>query len=283
MNETIYILLPVHNRRKVTRRFIGCLKEQTYRNYHLVLIDDGSTDGTAEMVREQIRSLTVVRGIGDWWWGGALHEGYKWLCSRNPSPADIVLIINDDNEFEPDFLEKAASVLAGRPRTFLMSRCYSRQTGQLLDAGIHVDWKRFTFEQASADKPVNCLATRGLFFRVEDFSEVGGFRPWLLPHYLSDYEFTIRAGRKGMALVTDPSVTLRLDESTTGHSTAGNGPVLRGVKNIFSRRSTINPLTLSVFVAIACPWRWKLQSWFRILSLSVTYAYRLLTGKAAIL
>ena len=55
----IYILLPVHNRREVTRGFVECLAAQTFSDYHLVLIDDGSTDGTAEMVQAQMHHSSV--------------------------------------------------------------------------------------------------------------------------------------------------------------------------------------------------------------------------------
>jgi len=85
VNENIYILLPVHNRLEITQRFITCLKAQTYQKYHLILIDDGSSDGTAEMVQENISSLTVVRGKGSWWWAGALQQGYRWLREQNLS------------------------------------------------------------------------------------------------------------------------------------------------------------------------------------------------------
>ena len=76
MKKCIYILLPVHNRREITRDFIDCLVAQTWQNYHLVLIDDGSTDGTDQMVREQVENLTVIRGKGEWWWAGCLQQGF---------------------------------------------------------------------------------------------------------------------------------------------------------------------------------------------------------------
>ncbi|NTW58825.1 MAG: glycosyltransferase [Nitrospirae bacterium] len=269
----------MHNRKEVTRRFTGCLAKQTYHNYHLLLIDDGSTDGTAAMVRAQIPSLTVITGTGNWWWGGSLHQGYLWLRKNAASPTDIVLIINDDNEFDPDFLEKAVEALRSRPKTFLLSECFGRKTGQWIEAGIHVDWKQFTFEHASAGKPMNCMSTRGLFFRVEAFSIVGGFHPLLLPHYLSDYEFTYRAGQKGITLATDPSVRVRLDESTTGYNRVEDASLLGRLKKVFSRRSAINPLTLSMFVALACPWQWKLMCWLRITWLSLSNGWKLLTGK----
>ncbi|MEO8935379.1 MAG: glycosyltransferase, partial [Burkholderiaceae bacterium] len=69
----IYILLPVHSRRALTERFIRCLQAQTYTDFHVVLIDDGSTDGTAEMVAALLPGrLTILTGTGDWWWGGSL-------------------------------------------------------------------------------------------------------------------------------------------------------------------------------------------------------------------
>jgi GT2 family glycosyltransferase len=281
MSETIYILLPVHNRREVTRRFIASLLKQSYTDYHLVLIDDGSTDGTADMVREQIQAVTVITGNGSWWWGGALQQGYKWLREQNAPGSDIVLIINDDTEFDSRFLETAVTVLRDRQRTFLLAECYDLSSGALIDAGIHVDWRRFAFEQPAGNRPINCLSTRGLFFRMEDFFSVGGFHPRLLPHYLSDYEFTIRASRKGMTLTTHPDLKIWLDVSTTGSHGIGTRQILGAVKSVFSLKSAINPLMLLIFVALACPWQWKFHAWLRVFLLSLSRAWAVLTERTA--
>ncbi|HEY4743505.1 MAG TPA: glycosyltransferase [Desulfuromonadaceae bacterium] len=264
MTEKIYILLPVHNRRETTRRFITSLTPQTYRNFHLVLIDDGSSDGTADMVRGEIGDLTVLKGRGDWWWGGSLQQGYDWLRNRNPVPTDLVLIINDDCTFEPDFLGTAITLLSGHEHTLLQAYCYSRQDGRLVDAGVHVDFTRFRFAQAAAPEQINCLSTRGLFLRISDLFHTGGFYPRLLPHYLSDYEFTTRARRKGMRLLTDPSLRLWLDERTTGEQPPDTGPFHAFLKSYFSRKCAINPMRLSVFALLASPWHWKLVNVLRI-------------------
>ncbi len=279
MAEQIHILLPAHNRREITRRFIGCLKSQTYQNYHLILIDDGSTDGTADMVQGEIVSTTVIKGNGDWWWAGSLHEGYKWLRAQKPLLTDFVLIINDDTEFAADFFDRAVSVLREHPKTFLLAECYDRSSGVLIDAGVHVDWKRFVFEQPSDNKPVNCLSTRGLFFRVGDFFAAGGLHPFLLPHYLSDYEFTIRASRKGFELRTSPVVRVRLDPATTGYHAVQDRSILQSVKLIFSPKSAINPVPLCMFIALACPWQYKASAWLSVLRRSIAAAWKIGTGK----
>ena len=280
MNETIYILLPVHNRREITGRFIRCLRDQSYPRYHLVLLDDGSTDGTADMVRGQIPALTVIAGNGNWWWAGALQAGYQWLRTRNPPVSDLILIINDDTEFDGHFLASAVSFLQERRKTFLLAQCYDKENKSLIDAGIHVNWTTFTFEQPSDDKPVNCLSTRGLFFRVDDFNAVGGFHPFLLPHYLADYEFTVRAHRKGMSLMTDPAIRVRLDASTTGyHFIETKKPFLRSVTSVFLRKSAINPLALSVFAALAAPWSRKFGCVLRVWTLMLSHGWALLMRK----
>jgi len=253
----LFILLPVHRRREVTRRFVTCLAAQRYRGYRLVLLDDGSEDGTAEMVRLAIPGAVVLAGRGDWWWAGALQHGVDWLTARGTPDAAAVLLVNDDTEFAPDFLECGLALLAAHPRTLVLATAFDRATGRQLDAGVHVDWRRLSFAQAARPEEVNCLSTRGLFLRLGDLRALGGFRPRLLPHYASDYEFTIRAHRRGWRLLTDPTLRLLMDPGTSGErqiSASSFGDFLR---RYFSRRSVRNPLTWTAFILLACPWRWK--------------------------
>jgi len=70
----MYILLPVHNRRKLTQAFLECLSLQSFIDYHLVVIDDGSRDGTDDMVRQLMPNATILTGNGDLWWAGSLQS-----------------------------------------------------------------------------------------------------------------------------------------------------------------------------------------------------------------
>lgn len=264
MNETIHILLPVHNRREITLRFVESLLGQTYEKYHLILIDDGSTDGTEQMVRERVKKLTVIKGTGDWWWAGALQQGYNILKSQEVAPSDVVLIINDDTEFDEYFLKTGITLLQGRPRTLLLAHCYDRKTRKLDNAGIHLNWHRLKFEKTETSDQINCFSTRGLFLHVSDFFEIGGFYPILLPHYLSDYEFTYRAYKKGMKLITDPKLKLWTEDNSTGYRNLEGEPMKAFLIKYFSKRSATNPLYWSSFIALACPWPWKILWWLLI-------------------
>lgn len=216
------------------------------------------------MVREEIEAVTIIKGNGNWWWAGSLQQGFLWLKLQNTSSSDLVLIINDDTEFEADFLENAINLMRGKDNTLLLSQCYSTQSGKFLGAGVHVNWRQLTFRTTDRPEEVNCLSTRGLFLSPSAFFMIGGFYPTLLPHYLSDYEFTIRAYRKGMKLLTDPSVRLRLDESTTGFHQFKSATFYQFLRNYFSIKSAANPLAWTVFITLACPWPWKILNWSRV-------------------
>jgi GT2 family glycosyltransferase len=252
----VYVLLPVHNRRATTERTVRCLCAQRYRHFHLVLIDDGSTDGTAEMVRGHLADTTVIRGTGQWWWGGSLEQGLRWLRTSGAAPDDLVLMINDDTEFDESFLEGAVHFMQNRRRTLLLARLMDPKSGACLDSGVCADWRAPSFAVAESAAQVNCFSTRGLFIHVRDVFEIGGFHPFLLPHYASDYEFTMRAHRKGFALLTSPAVWLVEDSSMTGQRAPTTESLAQFLGVAFSKRYLSNPIYWSTFVVLACrPWK----------------------------
>jgi GT2 family glycosyltransferase len=251
--DNIYILLPVHNRRDQTEEFINCLTDQTYKNYHLILIDDGSTDGTAEVVQAKIPSATVIRGQGDWWWAGGLQQGINWLKQNQINSDDIILMINDDVIFEPDFLELGVKILGARLNTLLCAQRFGQQTKKCRDAGIRFELKTLTFSHESSPEKINCLSTMGLFLKFSDLLRIGDFYPRFLPHYLSDYEYTIRAHRKGFSLYTTPELKLWNNETTTGPRKIKQLGLIEFIKIYFSNRFPENPLTWSAFVILTYP------------------------------
>lgn len=261
----LHVLAPVHNRRAVTEKFIGCLLAQTYRNWHLILIDDGSTDGTEAMARSLVppTDLTVLTGKGNWWWAGSLHQGYLWMKANAVPADDLVLTMNDDTVFGPEFLANAVAAI--KPRSLLQAICLDKE-GRLDEVGVQWDWRTLLSWGVKTMENVNCFSTRGLFLHAGDFVELGGFHPVLLPHYLSDYEFTMRAHRRGFAMTSAPNVLLRFDDdpSLTGIRSVEGLPILQRLRRNLSIRSTANPIYWSSFVLLGSPWRYLPLNLYRV-------------------
>ena len=101
----IYIVLPVHNRIDETKLFIQALKRQTYKDFHLILVDDGSSDGTADYISNEMSNLTILKGNGKLWWAGSLEKGRKHLLNlKEMTDGNIIMIINNDTTFDELFL-----------------------------------------------------------------------------------------------------------------------------------------------------------------------------------
>jgi len=255
MKKCIYILLPVHNRRELTRGFIDCLVTQTWQNYHLVLIDDGSTDGTEQMIRERVENLTVIRGNGNWWWAGCLQQGFNFLNKKGLSHDEYVLIANDDVVFGKEFLATGVSLLDKNKQTLILAQFQEGDNSPPQETGTYVDLKTFSFTTPSEN--INCLATRCLFLKWADFVDIGGVHPIILPHYLSDYEFTIRAYKKGYRLLTTPELTISYENINNDICPPIDySSFFRFWRSLFSIKQHLNPIYLISFIFLVCPVRW---------------------------
>lgn len=256
-SQTIYIILPVHNRVKFTREFVQCLSQQTYNNYHLVLIDDGSTDYTAQEVKKIIPCCEVIYGKGNWWWGGSLQKGFERLKNIKDG---YVLICNDDTTFNNDFLKDAINKLEVMPDTLLLAAPYNHITGKLIDTGVYFNFKKNKMLLAKQSSEIDFMSTRGLFMRIKDFNKVGGFKPFLLPHYYSDYEFTHRAKQKGLKLVCDTTLRINSVESATGtKNISGEKNFISYINKMFSKRYDMNPVYTSNFIFLTFPFPYNIK------------------------
>jgi GT2 family glycosyltransferase len=250
----LHIILPVHNRSAITARFIDALISQAIADYRLLVVDDGCTDDTIDIVRRRLPGdkLIVLKGDGNLWWAGALQRAYEYLRGQTPRALDAVLVINDDVSFTPDFLSSGLAVLAANPGACVQAVGLDAQ-GRIVDRGTVADVARLLFRTAQPGEVPNCLSTRGLLMDASTFVRSGGFRPRWLPHYLSDYEFTLRLRRQGVRLLVDERFSLQASFDLTGL----DAPVASGARQFwaaaFSNRAKFNPKHWSAFVVMVCP------------------------------
>src|SRR5262249_11963212 len=144
------------------------------------------------------------------------------------------------------------AVAAMQPASLLLAQAY-KANGEFCEAGVRWNWENLTCEGVKEQDAINCFSTRGLFFHAGDFMKIGGFYPRLLPHYLSDYEFSIRAHRKGFSLITRPDVSLRYFEELTGIRSTDGMSVWKALKTNLSIKSAANPIYWTNFVLLSCP------------------------------
>jgi GT2 family glycosyltransferase len=118
---------------------------------------------------------------------------------------------------------------------------------------------------------VDCLSTRGLMMRVADFIELKGFFPHLIPHYLSDYEFTHRAYKKGYKLLVSPDYYLHFNGETTRDKKRDAISFIDLVKSKFSRKSPEYIISWTCFIILSCPMKYKIKHLVKLWLFPVLY------------
>lgn len=90
----VWIVVPAYNEEKSIGSVIDSLKEEGYRN--MLVVDDGSTDRTAEVARD--RGAQVLTHPGNLGLGAALRTGFREVLRRG---ADAAVTFDADGQHEP--------------------------------------------------------------------------------------------------------------------------------------------------------------------------------------
>ena len=216
---TVYVLIPVFNRLELTRRVLGCLRDQrSDERMELIVIDDGSTDGTRDFLANA-SDITVLNGDGTLWWGGAIDLGLRHVLSAG-RPGDWVLLVNNDTLFFPDFLQGLVDTArVHAPAAVGSIVCDEGDPETVISVGAIIDtWRLRVCDKLEARRRrhntgsphvVDALSARGTLYPIGAFRAAGVMNPKWLPHYLADYELALRVRKAGYRLlVSEQSVVL---------------------------------------------------------------------------
>lgn len=225
----IYVIIPVHNRRELTRVCLSCLRAQT-ETHQVIVVDDGSTDGTATTIAQEFPDVTVLTGTGSLWWAGGTNLGIRHVLPRL-NTNDFVLTLNDDTEVGPDYLARLLLAYdANKPALIGSISVDIRNPARLLYAGMRVNMVTASFTDQATDQfhnqagqlpasqpylSTDCLPGRGMLITAGIFNAIGLFDDAHFPHHMADIDFSIRARKAGFALlVATDCVVLEHAEAT---------------------------------------------------------------------
>lgn len=132
----IAVLLAVHNRRAMTMRALESLRSATaHFDLTIVLLDDASTDGTAEAALAAWPGAIVLKGNGNCFWNGGMHKAWKHALSLG---VDGYLWLNDDVELDVDAMARLAQQWrrqGGAERPFVLVGATRDDAGRLSYGG----------------------------------------------------------------------------------------------------------------------------------------------------
>jgi glycosyltransferase involved in cell wall biosynthesis len=169
----ISVVVPLYNKQEYIGRCLNSILAQTMRKFEIVVVDDGSTDGGLDFVRaipdERLRIITQ-QNAGP---GAARNRGVA------ESKADLVALLDADDEWMPGFLEAIHDLSLRHPQAGLFATGYRRllDTGHVREVTLRGSGRSSHlienyFSLARTSEFVTCSSVA---IRKDVFAQVGGF------------------------------------------------------------------------------------------------------------
>ena len=256
----LYIVIPVFNRKEFTRECLLSLRAQTDAAFRAIVVDDGSTDGTAQMLADEFPAVEVVTGDGNLFWTAAVNRGIRRALVLG---ATRVMTLNNDVVVDPRFVEQMLLDADRHPNAVLGALELDAATGEPIYGGERLSFRTNTRRDLLAELPadrrhglheVTYLPGRGLLIPKAVIDKVGLFDEKRLPHYLADFDYTSVARRAGFPNYCNYDARLSTYPEESGQTITRRGRSLKGYyQHLFSIRGGGNLVNFTHFAFKNCP------------------------------
>ncbi len=228
----VYVVVLTWNGKNDTLECLRSLQSVTYPNFRILVVDNASSDGTTEAVRQSFQNVEVIRNETNLRFAGGNNVGIRHAMSKQ---ADYVLLLNNDTVVEMGFLSELIATAERDPDIGMVgAKIYYHDdptpqgTSRIWFAGGKIEWwegwishvglrqlDRGQFESVEETDYITgcCLLVKRQVIEKIGFLDESYFM------YGEDADWCIRAMRAGYKLTVQPKAKLwhKLSVSSGGH------------------------------------------------------------------
>lgn len=226
------VIIVTYNHKKYMRR---CLSSVLANNpLEVIVVDNGSTDGTPEFIEENFPKVKVIRSPRNLGYGGGNNLGVKH------ARGEYAVILNPDTKVEENWLEELLKPLAKSKRLITTPKILLYDGSAINTIGNIVHFTGLTFTRGylrppeEYNKPEYLSGISGACFamRRDEYLQLGGFDENFLA-YNEDGEFSWRVHARGFRILYIPTsvvyhdYTLKVSPQKIYHLEKGRYIILR--------------------------------------------------------
>lgn len=259
MKKKVTIVIPNYNGLKFMEPCFKALERQTCRDYDLLVVDNGSTDGSVEWLKNhQIPTIFLAENTG---FSGAVNTGIR--AAKTP----YVILLNNDTEPEPDYVKELVKAIELSPRIFSVSSkmIQLHQKDLMDDAGDMYSVLGWAYQRGVGQpssgygKPCQVFAAcaGAAIYRRSIFEEIGYFDRMHFA-YLEDIDVGYRAKIAGyFNLYCPTAVVYHVGSGTSGSKynsfkvrLAARNNIYLNYKNMPWPQLAVNALPIALGMAV---------------------------------
>lgn len=266
----ISVIIPTYNRAMLLSSAIDSVLSQTYEDYELIVIDDGSTDDTTEIVNKY--STDKLRYVFQENKGRSAARNYGIKLAKG----EYIAFLDSDDLFVPSKLEAQVRILDNNP-------CYGlvySHANTIDENGDNLDQYSYTGNLSGWIYPDllyirnNVITTPTVMVRAKALADVGGFDETM--HICEDLDLWCRIARKFQVMqICQPLAIVRVRASEQLNVLESTAARTRYYKNAIGRDPSLRAIKKELFsemynVYLNCAVyqkKWFIVFWLVVLSI----------------
>ena len=170
----VSVITPCYNHGKYIHEMLDSMDRQTFQNFEVIIVNDGSIDDTTRILNRIRRKNTKIIHIDHCGPAGARNIGIK------NAKGDLVINLDADDTLDPTFLQKCVEIMESHPNV-----------GIVYSDVVFFGYKneRFVLPEYSLETMLrgNCIIANACF-RKADWEKTGGYATAMVYGY-EDYDF----------------------------------------------------------------------------------------------
>lgn len=214
MNRPVISIIIVNwDQAELLAACLASIAEQTYRHREVIVVDNGSTDGSVALVREKYPDAKLI-----------VNDVNRGFCAANnqgiaEALGQYALLLNNDTVLEPDAIERLVEEMAGKPEDCigLFPKVMFMDVPRVFN-GFGVVWNhrqlwrdlkvgQIDLGQFDRSERVFGSIFPAVLFKTDKLLEIGGFDEEHFS-YAEDFDLCYRANALGYSFYTAPRAVI---------------------------------------------------------------------------
>lgn len=198
----VSVIIPSWNGEKLLKTCLSSLKKQSFNNFEVIMVDNGSTDGSVDYIRKYFPEVKIIQLKKNFGFARAVNEGIR------KSVGKYIFLLNNDTEINKDCLKFLVMDIQKKKVEFVVPKFldfYQRDILELAGNSFVIDAVGHLYSTAIGKKDSQKFSISGFTFLAPGggclfqkllFEKVGLFdEDYFL--YLEDADFSLRAQLAG--------------------------------------------------------------------------------------
>jgi GT2 family glycosyltransferase len=217
MQPAVSIIVLNYNGREDTLACIRSLEHLMYPNAEVIVVDNASSDGSAEAIRSAHPKVTLIETGANLGFTGGNNVGIRYALDHG---ADYVMLLNNDTVVAPDLIDQMVKIMEADKTIGVTGPTiyYFSAPDTIWSAGGTIDWRRGVTsmiglneadksQYGSCPRPVDFVTGCALMVRREVWERAGLLDDQFFMYY-EETEWCVRASRAGYKIMHIPEAML---------------------------------------------------------------------------